>query len=71
MKRGAMQMFDLAVWKKTAKVIAQMIALALAACMFVLLTTSFCQQRVYVNTGIDRNAYVEVFNYVLRGENNE
>jgi hypothetical protein len=64
-------MFDLAVWKKTTKVIIQTIALAFIACVLVLLVTSFCQQRVYINTGIERNAYVEVFNYVLGGENNE
>ena len=61
-------MFDLKVWKKTAKVIVQMVALAFTACVLVLLVTSFCQQRVYHNTGIDRNAYAEVFDYVLGGE---
>lgn len=58
-------MLDLKVWKKTVKVIIQMIALALIASVLVLLVTSFCQQRVYVNSGLDRNAYAEIFSYVL------
>ena len=61
-------MLDLKVWKKTAKVIMQLISLLLIACVLVLLVTSFCQQRVYQNTGLDRNAYVEVFDYVLGGD---
>lgn len=58
-------MLDLKVWKKTVKVIIQMIALALIASVLVLLVTSFCQQMVYNNTGLDRNAFAEVFVYVL------
>lgn len=60
-----MKMFDLAVWKKTAKVIVQMIAIAFISCVMVLLVTSFCQQRVYQNTNINRNAYAETFSSVL------
>ena len=58
-------MLDWRVWKKTAKVLMQMIAIALVACALLLLVTSFCQQMVYNNTGLDRNAFAEVFDYVL------
>lgn len=58
-------MLDLKVWKKTVKVLMQMIALTLVACVLVLMVTSFCQQMVYNNTGLERNAFAEVFDYVL------
>jgi len=60
-----MKMFDLAVFKKTVKVIVQMIAITFITCVLVLLITSFCQQRVYNNTNLNRNAYVEIFQYVI------
>ena len=60
-----MMMLDWRVWKKTVKVIGQMIAIAFITCVLMLMVTSFCQQRVYQNTGLDRNAYVEIFQYVL------
>ena len=58
-------MFDWRVWKKTVKVIVQMIAITFITCVLVLLITSFCQQRVYNNTNLNRNAYVEIFQYVI------
>lgn len=60
-----MILLDYGTWKKTAKVIVQLIVLALAACVLVLLVTSFCQQMVYNNTGLERNAFAELFNYVF------
>lgn len=56
---------DLKVWKKTVKVIMQMILIAMATCVLVLLVTSFCQQMVYHNTGLERNAFAEVFSYLI------
>lgn len=60
-----MSLLDYGTWKKTAKVIIQMIALALIASVLVLLVTSLCQQMVYNNTGLERNAFAEVFDYVV------
>ena len=60
-----MTLFDYGTWKKTFKVIIQMIAIALIACVLVLLVTSFCQQMVYNNTGLERNAFTEVFSYLI------
>lgn len=58
-------MLDFKVWKKTAKVIGQFILSVFVFCVLFLSITAFCQQRVYRNTGLDRNAYVEVFDYVI------
>ena len=60
-----MMMFDWRVWKKTVKVVMQMIVMAVVTCVLVLLVTSFCQQRVYNNVGMNRNAYVEVFEHLV------
>ena len=58
-------MLDLKVWKKTAKVISQFILSVFVFCVLFLFITAFCQQRVYRNTDLERNAYVEIFQYVI------
>jgi len=58
-------MFDWRVWKKTAKVLIQSVLSVVIFCVLFLSITAFCQQRVYQNTGLDRNAYVEIFQYVI------
>ena len=58
-------MLDFKVWKKTAKVIGQSALSVVIFCILFLIISAFCQQRVYQNTGLDRNAYVEVFDYVI------
>lgn len=63
-----MMMFDMAVWKKTAKVIGQSVLSVVIFCILFLFIAAFCQQRVYRNTGLERNAYVEIFYYVLGGD---
>ena len=60
-----MTLLDYGTWKKTAKVIIQMVAIAFVTCVSVLLVTSFCQQMVYNNTGLERNAFAEVFSYLI------
>lgn len=35
--------------------------------VLLLLITTFNQQIVYWNTGVDRNAFSEVFSYIVRG----
>lgn len=58
-------MLDFKVWKKTAKVISQFILSVFVFCVLFLFITAFCQQRVYRNTDLERNAYVEIFQYVI------
>lgn len=58
-------MLDFKVWKKTVKVIGQIILSVFVFFVLFLSITAFCQQRVYQNTGLERNAYVEVFDYVV------
>ena len=58
-------MLDLAVWKKTVKVLIQSALSVVIFCILFLFITAFCQQRVYNNVGIERNAYVEIFDYVV------
>lgn len=60
-----MNLFDMSVLRKTGKVFVQVLAAMMVLIVFLLLITSFCQQRVYQNVGLDRNAYVEVFDYVV------
>lgn len=57
--------FDWLVWKKTVKVIGQSVLSVVIFCILFLSITAFCQQRVYQNTGLERNAYVEIFQYVI------
>lgn len=61
-------MFDLEVWKKTVKVLIQSALSVVIFCVLVLIISAFCQQRVYQNTGLERNAYMEIFQYVLGGD---
>lgn len=35
--------------------------------ILILIVTTFNQQIVYWNTGVDRNAFSEVFTYIIRG----
>ena len=58
-------MFDLEVWKKTVKVLIQSALSVVIFCVLVLIISAFCQQRVYQNTGLERNAYMEIFQYVI------
>lgn len=58
-------MLDFKVWKKTVKVISQFILSVFVFCVLFLFITAFCQQRVYRNTGLERNAYVDMLNHVL------
>jgi len=58
-------MLDLKVWKKTAKVLIQSALSVVIFCILFLSIAAFCQQRVYQNTNINRNAYAEIFSYVL------
>ena len=60
-------MFDLKVCKKTAKVLIQSVLSVAIFCILVLIISAFCQQRVYVNTGLDRNAYMDMIQHVLGG----
>ena len=58
-------LLDLKVWKKTAKVLIQSALSVVIFCILVLIISAFCQQRVYQNTGLDRNAYADMLNHVL------
>lgn len=56
---------DLAVWKKTFKVIIQSLAMVALASILILVIAAAGQQSVYRNLNIDRNAFADTFNHVL------
>ena len=57
-------MFDLAVWKKTFKVIIQSLAMVALASILILVIAAAGQQSVYRNMSIDRNAFVDTWEHV-------
>lgn len=60
-----MMMLDMAVWKKTMKVILQAVLISILISVFILVLASTGQQSVYRNMNIDRNAYADMLNHVL------
>ena len=64
MIKGGMQMFDLAVWKKTFKVIIQSLAMVALASILILVIAAAGQQSVYRNLNIDRNAFADTWEHV-------
>ena len=58
-------MFDLAVWKKTVKVIVQSLAVVALVSILILVIAATGQQSVYRNLDIDKNAYKDTINHVL------
>lgn len=61
-------MFDLAVWKKTVKVIVQSLAVVALVSILILVIAAAGQQSVYRNMDIDKNAFVDTWEHVWRYE---
>ena len=57
-------MFDLAVWKKTVKVIVQSLAVVALVSILILVIAATGQQSVYRNLDIDKNAYKDTWEHV-------
>lgn len=57
-------MFDLAVWKKTFKVIIQSLAVVALASVLILVIAAAGQQSVYRNLDIDKNAFADTWEHV-------
>ena len=64
MIKGSIRMTDLAVWKKTFKVIIQSLAMVLLASILILVIAAAGQQSVYRNMGIEKNAFLDTWEHI-------